>query len=80
MMMRKATANTSGTQPPWSIFRTTAVKYGISTNSDSTVNRMTKVQWLRHTNSIIGIMRNVVTSITIITAVPVYTILVHVSN
>ncbi|BAT04305.1 Os08g0206466, partial [Oryza sativa Japonica Group] len=71
MMMKQVVATTSGTQPPWSTLLMQAVKYGSSTINESTIKMTTRIQWLFHTNSIIGTMRNVVTSITITTAVPV---------
>ena len=69
--MVKSTAEiTRGTHPPWLIFNTTAEKYVSSTTKDETLKSKTRIQWHRHTSIITRIMRNVVTNMTIITAVP----------
>ncbi len=44
-----------------------------STTSDKTAKIRTRIQWQRHTNNMTRIMSNVVTNMTITTAVPVAT-------
>jgi len=75
MMMKKVMAMTRGTHPPWFTLLMQAVKYGSSTVKESTRKMTTRIQWLFHTSSITGTIRNVVTSITITTAVPAQTTL-----
>jgi hypothetical protein len=72
MIIRNTAAITSGTQPPWSTLNSTDEKYTSSMNKKKVVNSKTSSQLLLQTLSMIRAIKSVVTSITLITAVPVY--------
>jgi hypothetical protein len=72
MIIRNTTAITSGTQPPWSTLNNIDEKYTSSMIKKKLVNSKTSSQLLLQTTSMIRAIKSVVTSITVITAIPVY--------